>query len=136
MAAAKVLVLILNYRTAEMTLRAAEAALADMPVGAEMILIDNASGDGSAGVLQRAITEQGWDENGLVRLILSDVNGGFGAGNNLGLTSRMSDGSAPDYFYVLNSDAFPDAGCLPRLITHMTIRKRGLQAAMCAARMT
>ncbi|MBM1310761.1 glycosyltransferase family 2 protein [Sulfitobacter mediterraneus] len=119
MAAAKVLVLILNYRTAEMTLRAAEAALADMPVGAEMILIDNASGDGSAGVLQRAITERGWDENGLVRLILSDVNGGFGAGNNLGLTSRMSDGSAPDYFYVLNSDAFPDAGCLPRLITHL-----------------
>lgn len=119
MNAPRVLVIVLNYRTAEMTLRAAAAALADMPQGAELILVDNASGDGSGVILQNAITAKGWDAQGRVRLILSAVNGGFGAGNNLGLACAMSDGSAPDYFYVLNSDAFPDPGCLSSLIAHL-----------------
>ncbi|MFC6586850.1 glycosyltransferase [Sulfitobacter pacificus] len=123
----KVLVVLLNYRTAEMTLRAAEAALADMPAGAELVIVDNASGDGSAGVLTNAITERGWDAQSRVRLILSEVNGGFGAGNNLGFKAGMSDDSRPDYFYVLNSDAFPDQGCLPHLIQHLeTTPKAGM----------
>ena len=123
----RVLVVLLNYRTAEMTLRAAAAALADMPQGAELVIVDNASGDGSAGVLANAIREEGWDAQDRVRLILSEVNGGFGAGNNLGFKAGMSDGSAPDYFYVLNSDAFPDQGCLPQLIEHLeTTPKAGM----------
>ena len=123
----RVLVVVLNYRTAEMSLRAVEAALADMPVGGELILVDNASDDGSATVLQNAITARGWDRDGKVRLILSDVNGGFGAGNNIGLRQLMSDGSAPHYYYILNSDAFPDKGCIPGLLRHLQITpKAGL----------
>ncbi|KIN61602.1 Glycosyl transferase, group 2 family protein [Sulfitobacter noctilucae] len=114
-----VLVIVLNYRTAKMTLRAVEAALVDMPSGAELVIVDNASADGSAEVLAQAVTERGWDAQGRVRLMLSPVNGGYGAGNNIGLRSTMSDGSAPDYFYLLNSDAFPDAGCLPALVAHL-----------------
>jgi GT2 family glycosyltransferase len=110
-----VLVVLLNYRTALMTLRAARAALADMPQNAEMVIVDNASGDGSAEVLSKGIKDMG----PRVRLILSEVNGGFGAGNNIGLASKMSDGSTPDFFYVLNSDAFPDRGCIPTLLAHM-----------------
>jgi N-acetylglucosaminyl-diphospho-decaprenol L-rhamnosyltransferase len=117
----RLLVIVLNYRTAEMTLACVEAALADLPEGAELILVDNASGDGSAAVLQNAVTSRGWDKDGKVRLILSDVNGGFGAGNNIGLRQKMTDGSAPDYFYLLNSDAFPDAGCTLGLLRHMQI---------------
>ncbi|WP_276150592.1 MULTISPECIES: glycosyltransferase family 2 protein [unclassified Sulfitobacter] len=123
----RVLVVLLNYRTAEMTLRAAAAALADMPQGAELVIVDNASGDGSAAVLGNAITERGWDAQGRVRLIPSPVNGGFGAGNNIGFKAGMSDGSQPDYFYVLNSDAFPDQGCLRGLIHHLeTTPKAGM----------
>ena len=59
-----------------------------------------------------------------VRLICSDVNGGFGAGNNLGLRALMSDGTQPDYFYVLNSDAFPDPGCIATLLAHMQAHSR------------
>ncbi len=118
--ASKLLVIVLNYKTAAMTLRAAAAALGDMPdIGAEMIIVDNASGDGSAEVLQKAITDRGWDTNDRVRLILSAVNGGFGAGNNLGLRAGMSDGSAPDFFYVVNSDAFVDQGCIGTLLVHL-----------------
>jgi GT2 family glycosyltransferase len=126
-ASPRVLVILLNFRTAPMTLRAAAAALADLPEGGELVIVDNASGDGSAGILSKAITERGWSKENRVRLILSDVNGGFGAGNNLGLRAGMSDGSAPDFFYILNSDAFPDRGCLPALIRHLEITpKAGL----------
>lgn len=123
----QVLVIILNYRTAQMTLRAAEAALHDMPQGAELVIVDNASGDGSAEVIRAAILDRGWDED--VRFVASPVNGGFGAGNNIGLKMAMSDGSAPDYFYLLNSDAFPDPGCLPGLIQFLEMTPKGGMAA-------
>ncbi|MGC1494687.1 MAG: glycosyltransferase family 2 protein [Sulfitobacter sp.] len=116
----KLLVIVLNYRTAEMTLKSVAAALADMPqVGAELIIVDNASGDGSAAVLQREVTDRGWGANNRVRLILSDVNGGFGAGNNLGLRAGMSDGSTPDFYYIVNSDAFVDPGCIATLMAFL-----------------
>ncbi|MGB7240997.1 MAG: glycosyltransferase family 2 protein [Sulfitobacter sp.] len=116
----RVLVIILNYRTPQMTLRATEAALNDMPaIGAEIVIVDNASGDGSVGILSQAVLENGWDKDAKVRLIASDVNGGFGAGNNIGFRAGMSDGSAADYFYVLNSDAFPDPGCMSQLLQHL-----------------
>lgn len=115
--APKLLVIVLNYRTAEMTLKAVEAALSDMPpVGAELIIVDNASGDGSGAILQRAVTERSWGKDNRVRVIFSDVNGGFGAGNNLGLRAGMSDGSRPDFYYIVNSDAFADQGCIGTLM--------------------
>ncbi len=115
--APSLLVVLLNYRTALMTLRAAEAALADMPAGAEMVIVDNASGDGSAEILGRAVAERGWSDR--VRFIASEVNGGFGAGNNIGIRAGMSDGSAPDFFYIVNSDAFADPGCIATLMDHL-----------------
>lgn len=115
----RLLVIVLNFRTAEMTLQAAQAGLADMPHGAEMVIVDNASGDGSDAVLAREVAARGWDHNNRVRLICSDVNGGFGAGNNIGLRCTMSDGAKPDFFYLLNSDAFPDPGCIPILMKHL-----------------
>lgn len=118
----KLLVVLLNYCTAAMTLRAAKAALADMPDSAEMVIVDNASGDGSAEVLAQGIEKLG--QRARVRLVCSDVNGGFGAGNNIGLKSLMADGSNPDFFYVLNSDAFPDAGCIAALMDHMQSHTR------------
>ena len=73
------LVIVLNYRTAEMTLRAAEAALADMAqvqdaARAELVIVDNNSGDGSAALLADAIASfaeadgriEVWDEYRLV----------------------------------------------------------------------
>jgi len=103
----RVLTVILNYRTADMTLRAAQAAqtaMADVP--GEIVIVDNDSGDGSEDMLRAGIL--GWDRT---RLIQSGHNGGFGAGNNVGIRAGLSDGTAPDFIYLLNSDAFqePDA---------------------------
>jgi len=117
----RVLVIIVNYRTPQMSLRAATAALADLPQGAELVIVDNGSQDGSADILQGEISARGWDAEGRVRLIRSQVNGGFGAGNNQGFAANMSDGRAPEFFYLLNSDALPDRGCLPQLLRHLVI---------------
>ncbi len=116
------LVVILNFRTAAMTLRAVEAALADMPRGAELIIVDNASSDGSVEVLQQAIADQGWGPQ--VRLVASAVNGGFGAGNNIGIRAGLSDGSEADFVFVVNSDAFVDRGCIEHLMAHMADHPR------------
>jgi len=120
MPASTVLCILLNFRTPDMTLRAAEAALADLhAVGGELVIVDNASGDGSYAQIAQEVAARGWAADGLVRVVASPVNGGFGAGNNIGLAMRLSDGQRPDYYYILNSDAFPDAGCTRALMDHL-----------------
>jgi hypothetical protein len=120
MAEPRILVVLLNYRTADMTLRAAEAALAAMAgLRAELVIVDNDSGDGSLETMRAGAEARGWTAGGLVRVVGSGRNGGFGAGNNFGIRQRMSDGAAPDYVYCLNSDAFPARDAIRALLDVM-----------------
>ncbi len=113
----KLLTIILNWRTADMTLRAAESALREMEgISGELILVDNDSQDGSFELMRRVVVERGWPRT---RVIQSGQNGGFGAGNNVGIRAGLSDGSRPDYVYILNSDAFPDPGAIRALLDHL-----------------
>lgn len=114
------LTIILNYKTAEMTLQAAEAAAQEMQgMNGELMIIDNHSQDGSVEVLTKGIESAAWAQDLPVRIIASEVNGGFGAGNNIGLRAGLRDGSAPDYVYILNSDAFPHDGAIAKLLAHL-----------------
>lgn len=107
-----ILVVSLNYRTAEMTLRSVRAALVAMRgLNADLVVVDNDSGDGSFEVIRDTVTREGLP----VRVIQSGRNGGFGAGNNLGIRAGMADGSDPDYVYILNSDAFPAPDAIAKL---------------------
>lgn len=104
----RLLTVLLNYRTAAMTLQAAEAALRAMEgIAGELVIVDNDSGDGSFERLSEEAAARGWTGGNRVRVIQSGRNGGFGAGNNAGIRAGLSDGTAPDYVYILNSDAFP-----------------------------
>ncbi len=115
------LTIILNYKTAPMSLRSTDAALVAMAgIAGEIIIVDNDSQDGSYQALRTHVTEQGWDRDNRVRVIQSDQNGGFGAGNNVGIRAGLSDGSKPDFIYVLNSDAFPDPDAIQILLKHLT----------------
>lgn len=113
----KLLIIILNWRTSDMTLRAAAAALREAEgLNAEITIVDNDSRDGSFEAMTEHVESQGWRN---VRVVQSGRNGGFGAGNNVGIRAGLGDGTQPDFVYILNSDAFPDPGSIAALLAHL-----------------
>ncbi|MGE0350267.1 glycosyltransferase family 2 protein [Hydrogenophaga sp.] len=113
----KLLTALLNFRTADMTLQALEVAVREMEgIDGVINVVDNASGDGSYEKIRDAVKARGWDR---VQVIASDHNGGFGAGNNIAIRHGLPDGTAPDFVYLLNSDAFPEPGAVRTLLDHM-----------------
>src|ERR1043165_1010306 len=111
----KVQAIVVNYRTAEMTLdavRALLAALERLP-DSEVVVVDNDSQDGSYEKLSRAARDMRGTTD--VTVLASDKNGGFGYGVNVGLRYGLSSRSPADYFYLLNSDAFPDPNAVGEL---------------------
>lgn len=110
----RLLVVLLNFRTAQMCMRAADAAVTAMEgLDAEMVIVDNDSGDGSFEELSAFCDGRGWPH---VRVVASGHNGGFGAGNNFGIRAGRMDGQRPDYVYILNSDAFPAPDAIRTLL--------------------
>lgn len=120
MSAPHILIALLNYRTPDMTIRAAETALRETAsLQTEMIIVDNGSGDDSYAKIAQTAQVRGWTRDHRVRVLGTGRNGGFGAGNNFAFQQGLSDGTAPDYIYLLNSDAFLDPGALQTLLAFM-----------------
>ena len=114
----RVLTVILNWRTPEMTLRAADSAMEAMRgIDGGIVIVDNASGDGSEARLRAAVAERGREAR--MRVVQSGRNAGFGAGNNAGVAAGLADGGPADLVYILNSDAFPEPGAIAALIAHL-----------------
>lgn len=115
------LTVILNWRTADMTLQSAEAALREMQgIPGALTIVDNDSGDGSFKKLRAEVAARGWDKAIVpVQVLQAGRNGGFGAGNNVGIRAGLPHGTRPDYVYILNSDAFPDQGAIRALYDHL-----------------
>lgn len=112
-----VLTVVLNYRTPDLTVRAVEAALVAMDgIDGAITVVDNDSQDGSFDQLDAEVRVRGWDR---VRVLQSGHNGGYGAGNNFGIRQGLPDGSAPDYVYILNSDAFPEPDAIRVLLDYL-----------------
>ena len=115
--APSILAIILNWRTPAMTIKSIEAAhMAMEGLNGEIVVVDNDSGDGSYEQISAYVADRGWAG---VRVVQSHRNGGFGAGNNLGIRCGLSDTTKPDYVYVLNSDAFPARDAIVRLRDHL-----------------
>ena len=116
-----VLTVILNWRTPDMTLQAAEAALRAMEgVEGAITIVDNDSGDGSYETMLAEVAARGWDRGAVpVRVLQSGWNGGFGAGNNYGIRAGLPGGQRPDFVYILNSDAFPAPDAIRALRDHL-----------------
>jgi N-acetylglucosaminyl-diphospho-decaprenol L-rhamnosyltransferase len=105
----KVSVLVVNFRTPEFTAVAVESALAQ-PNAHEIIIVDNASGDGSF----KYLTERFLDQP-KVTIIEAPANKGFGAGNNLAAKSASC-----DFLFLLNSDATFKSNALAKLLDFRT----------------
>lgn len=115
----KVAGVIVNYRTPELSARAVDALLVELSSfpGARVFLVDNDSGDGSFARLQRESAQRGWGEK--VFLLAARRNGGYGYGINLAVEHALGLAAPPEYFYVINSDAFADSGSVARLVAFM-----------------
>lgn len=115
-----ILTIILNYRTPDLTLAALDGAVRAMEgLAGGIVVVDNASGDGSLERIAQAVAAAGWDRDARVRVHASPRNGGFGAGMNEGIRQGLPDGGRPDYVYLLNSDACPAPDAIRILVERM-----------------
>lgn len=84
-------IIIINYNTMQMTSECIDSVIANTTgIKYEIVLVDNASTDGS---------KEFFENDNRVKYIYSDINRGFGGGNNLGV--KYAEGK---YVFLLNSD--------------------------------
>ena len=82
-------------------------------LGLRVVVVDNASPDGSVEQLRGAVAGNGWGE--WVEVIAAERNGGFAAGNNLALRRLLAAESAPDCVLLLNPDTVVRPGAVRNL---------------------
>ena len=98
-------VVIVNWRQAELTIRAASSIREQLGDRDGLVIVDNASGDGSAERLRR---------EGLT-VVESSENRGFGAGVNLGAL-----GMEEEVLVLLNNDAVAEPGFLEAILAPLS----------------
>ena len=99
--------IIVNWNTRELLLKCIDSLLrCTRSVSLEVIVVDNASADGSADAVRNQFPG--------VRLIVNDANLGFAKANNIGI--RASSGR---YVCLVNSDVEVHDGCLDTLCAFM-----------------
>lgn len=117
-----------SYNTRDLLrqcLESAQASLARSQLDAEIVVVDNASADGSAEMVRQ---EFPW-----VRLIANEGNSGFAAASNQGLRALGLPGDgAPPYAMLLNSDTIVRGAALTELVSFM---ERTLGAGAAGARL-
>ena len=101
---------IINYRTGPMTIECVRSVLADIgDLDAQVVVVDNASNDGSADQIANWIAGQ---PTGVpVTLVRSVENTGFSGGHNLGMAALRA-----DHYLILNSDALLRQGFLVQIL--------------------
>lgn len=113
----RVLVIIVNYRSAALTLASVRelCRTRDNMPGLSVHVVENDSGDGE--LLQAGLSApeyQGW-----VNLTLAPRNGGFAYGNNIAIRSALRGSEPPEFFFLLNPDATVQPLAIERLTEFM-----------------
>ncbi|MDA7936330.1 glycosyltransferase family 2 protein [bacterium] len=101
-------VVIVNYKTPGLCIDSVRSLAVEGKADVEVLLVDNASDDGSLDKLRSTI-DVGAGSN--VKLISSDVNAGFSAGNNIGINSSVG-----EFVLLLNSDTIVRPGAVELLV--------------------
>ena len=92
-------IVIVSYNTRDLLrqcLASVEASLARSQLDAEVVVVENASSDGSAEMVRQRFP---W-----ARLVANRRNSGFAAASNQGLRALGLPGEAPPYAMLLNPD--------------------------------
>jgi GT2 family glycosyltransferase len=99
-------VVVVNYNTREHLRACLDSVLLQQP--AAVLVVDNASSDGSADLVRREFPG--------VQLLENSANAGYGAGANLGIAH-----CATDYAVLLNSDTRLERGALEALRNYLDL---------------
>jgi len=103
----KLTTILCNYNTRDALARALESLLATQgDLAAEIIVVDNASRDGSADMVRQRFPA--------VNVIESGANRWFSGGNNLGLRAAQG-----EYALILNPDTILPPGALAMLVAYL-----------------
>jgi GT2 family glycosyltransferase len=106
-------IVIVNYRTPGLVLDLLDSLEGQIEAGLdEITVVDNASGDGSAERLERAIAARGMTR--FCRVLRADRNGGFSAGANMGIRSADA-----NFYLLMSSDTLVRKGAVLELLTQM-----------------
>jgi GT2 family glycosyltransferase len=116
----KLLIITVNYKSADQILLGINEVVQQLRhIGdSEYWIIDNASPDRSADSISEAIIRE--NINDIVKVVRSPINGGFGAGNNIGIQKALKC-KPPEYIHLLNPDAYLEPGCLIAFVSFMEI---------------
>ena len=112
-------IIIVNYRTAELVidcLHSLSSQVADL-AGGRIVVVDNASGDGSVEKLSDTIAREDWSSWAEVMPLAR--NGGFAFGNNAGIRVALASADQVDYVMLLNPDTFARKGAIKALVEFM-----------------
>jgi hypothetical protein len=116
------LIVIVNYRTAELTqdcLRSLQDEVGTV-AGTRVVVTDNASGDDSVAQLEAAVHAHGWGPWATIRPL--ERNGGFAAGNNAAIRPALAEADPPRYVLLLNPDTIVRPGAIRALVEFMESR--------------
>jgi GT2 family glycosyltransferase len=105
-------VVMVTYNAADWALRALRALVEHTDACYELIVVDNASSDGTPELLARELDE--------ATLLLNERNRGFGPANNQGAGHARG-----EFLLFLNNDALVQRGWLPPLLDRMAASRTG-----------
>lgn len=105
-------VIIVNYKTQELTLNCIDSVIKSNTKGLvyEIIVVDNASEDGSLEAIEKQFPE--------VKIIRNHENQGFAKANNLGIKAAKG-----DYILLLNSDTIVEQNTLKGALSFISDHK-------------
>jgi len=113
----RIWIVIVNFRTCDLVSDCLHSLVSEVAAlgGGRVVVVDNASGDGSADRLATLIKEQGWGS--WAEVIAMERNGGFAFGNNAGIQLALSD--VADFVMLLNPDTVVHPSALRTLAQFM-----------------
>lgn len=120
----KLLVVIVNYRVAHLTidcLKSIVPEIATIP-GMKVAVCENGTGDDSAERIRKAIDDNGWE--GWCKLTAIKPNLGFTGGNNVVLRPALASPDPPQYFLLLNADTLVKPNAFKALVEFMDANPR------------
>jgi GT2 family glycosyltransferase len=121
----RLLIVIVNYRTAQLTLDCLRSLAPEIPClrhGTRVVVTDNASGDESVDRLTSAVRDEGWA--GWAEVVPLARNGGFAWGNNEGIRPALRSAEPPEYVLLLNPDTVVRPGAVAALLEFMDANPR------------